>query len=740
MKKTEGTHPLSDSIVNRLPAAVFEYTYFLDGRKGFTYISPYCEVLFGLTSEMMMNGTLSLRPFIHPDDRDSFVNDFQQCIMEASTFQWEGRIVTPQKGLWINALATPAKMNDRIVWTGILSDISTRKQAETKTAEVNERLDLVAKGSDLGIWDYHFKTKQAVVNQQWAQITGYTREELEGMFKSYENFIHPDDKGKYLSVIANHVNGKSDYYEVVARFKLKDGSWRWVMERGNVVERDENGKPIRSVGTFQDFENRKVEEQVALATEVRYSALLESLPLGIGIHQNGILVYANSYSARIMGAQSPAELIGKPVLDFVHPDYRPLVIERMKKLMAGVSVLPAEEKFVRLDGKEVMVETYAVPFQFNGQPAVQIIAKDITEQFEAQRAIRKSETLFYELFHNSPFGKVMLDENGKVALVNTGFEKMFGYTQKELLGKELNQFIVPENLTSEGNDLDSLIAARQVVRIDSIRKRKDGEKIPVIVYGLPIQLENKTIGIFGSYVDMSEQKKTEEELKIRNAELDNFVYKVSHDLRAPLSSVLGLVNLAKLEGNTDSLADYIKIIGQKIKQLDSFISDVLSHSKNLKLDVRIESIDLNKMIDNTFTNLNYMKGVEQIKKSIHIDQGPFFSDPWRLGEIFRNLVSNAIKYSDRKKAQSQITIKIEVTHERAFIYFADNGIGIEEENLKRIFDMFYRASDQSDGSGLGLYIVKNAVDKLAGTIQVHSVLGEGTSFELTLPNHIFATP
>ncbi|MFM8912868.1 MAG: PAS domain S-box protein [Flammeovirgaceae bacterium] len=605
-----------DNIVNRLPAAVFEYTYFADGRKGFTYISPYSQTLFGLTSEVMMNGTLSLRSFIHPDDRDSFVNDFQNCLESASTFLWEGRVVTKEKEVWISALATPFKMLDRVVWTGVLSDITARKQAEQNANDVEQR---------------------------------------------------------------------------------------------------------------------------AQAAELKYGLLLESLPLGVGIHQNGVLVYANSQAAKIMRANTAAELIGKPVLEMVHPDYRPLVLERIKNLMNGVGAPVAEEKFIRLDGVEITVETYAVPFQFNGKPAVQIVVKDITEQQLTKQAIRKTETLFSQLFHNSPFGNVMLDEHGKVVLVNGGFERMFGYAQFELQGKELNQFIVPDNLTAEGNDLDSLISAKQIVRIDTSRKRKDGSVMPVMVYGVPIQLENRTIGIFGSYVDVTEQKRTEEELKIRNAELDNFVYKVSHDLRAPLSSVLGLVNLARLEGNNDNLGDYVKIIGQKIKQLDGFISDVLSHSKNLKLDLKIEAIDFKQLIDHTFTNLSYLKGVDEMKKSTQIEGSPFHSDPWRLGEIFRNLISNAIKYRDETKPDPSISINIHSTAQQVSILFSDNGIGIDDTNLPKIFEMFYRASHQSDGSGLGLYIVKNAVDKLGGTITVSSHAGEGTSFELKLPNHILAT-
>ena len=139
MSNLEAANKPVDNIVNRLPAAVFEYTYFTDGRKGFTYVSPYCEVMFGLTSSMMMSGSLSLRSFIHPDERDSFVTDFQSCLERAATFSWEGRIVTHKKELWINALATPERMLDRIVWTGVLTDITARKQAEQITKEVEKR-------------------------------------------------------------------------------------------------------------------------------------------------------------------------------------------------------------------------------------------------------------------------------------------------------------------------------------------------------------------------------------------------------------------------------------------------------------------------------------------------------------------------------------------------------------------------------------------------------------------------
>jgi signal transduction histidine kinase len=251
-----------------------------------------------------------------------------------------------------------------------------------------------------------------------------------------------------------------------------------------------------------------------------------------------------------------------------------------------------------------------------------------------------------------------------------------------------------------------------------------------------VMMENQTIGIYGVYVDITDRKSVEQELKIRNTELDNFVYKVSHDLRAPLSSILGLVNLSRLQGNTDNPRDYIDIIGEKVSALDHFIGDVLSHSKNLKMEVNISKVDIGKIIDQTFTELGYLKGAQEMKRTIKIEGIDFYSDQWRVSEIFRNLISNAIKYRQILSENAEVSVKIHIDHLRADISFSDNGIGIDEESLAKIFEMFYRATEQSDGSGIGLYIVKNAVEKLGGQITVASRPNQGTRFSILLPNRV----
>lgn len=511
------------------------------------------------------------------------------------------------------------------------------------------------------------------------------------------------------------------------------GEERWMEVRSN-HEIDESGIAIRR-GIIQDITERK---SSAKESEIRYQGLVERLPMGIAIHNHGKLVFANAHAHLILGAQKPNEIVGTHVMNYIHPDYRENLLERIREVASGAGV-PApmiEQKFIRVDGRVIDVEAMAFPFIFKGAPSVQVIFRDITERKATEARVKKNETLFSQLFQNIPMAVVMLDEAGKVEQINKGFEAMFGYDVSELKGKNLNDTIVPDELRNEGVDLNNLITSNQVVRLETIRRHKNGNVLSVILYGMPVVLGKQTIGIYGVYVDITERKKVEEELKVRNTELDNFVYKVSHDLRAPLSSILGLVNLAKLPGNTDNPMDYIDIIGDKVEHLDHFIGDVLSHSKNLKMEVSISNVNFAQIIDRTFSELSYLEGAKEIIRNIKIEGTDFYNDPWRISEILRNLISNSIKYRRFDNKTSEISIKVLTDNLRTEINFADNGIGIDEPSLNKIFEMFYRATEQSDGSGIGLYIVKNAVDKLGGQISVFSKLGEGTRFTIILPNRI----
>ncbi|GAA5039616.1 hypothetical protein GCM10011506_39060 [Marivirga lumbricoides] len=223
------------------------------------------------------------------------------------------------------------------------------------------------------------------------------------------------------------------------------------------------------------------------------------------------------------------------------------------------------------------------------------------------------------------------------------------------------------------------------------------------------------------------------ELRKINSELDNFVYRVSHDLRAPIASMLGLLNLAKKDTNEEMKNLYLTKVEESAKLQDNFITEILDQSRNARLEVKKEIIKFDKIINDTFEQLKYANPDDLVKKNLSIKADkPFISDEWRLKVIMNNLISNAIRYRNGREPIIDINVKIE--NEQAFITIQDNGRGIGAEHIKKVYDMFYRATDENAGSGLGLYIVKETIAKLKGDIQIESQVGKGTLVTLKLPS------
>jgi signal transduction histidine kinase len=227
--------------------------------------------------------------------------------------------------------------------------------------------------------------------------------------------------------------------------------------------------------------------------------------------------------------------------------------------------------------------------------------------------------------------------------------------------------------------------------------------------------------------------RTNRELSKRNTELDNFVYSVSHDLRAPIASVLGLINLAKKDKDISMKDKYLEMINKSALQQDDFIKEILDQSRNSRLEVRREEILFEPLIDETFSQLKFATSAGQsVERIINVEQKqPFYSDRWRLKVILNNIISNAIRYRNGK--DPVIKVDVTINENLASVAIHDNGKGIDEEHLPNIYKMFYRATDDGAGSGLGLYIVKEAIDKLNGNINIESEVGKGTIVTFKIP-------
>ncbi len=245
----------------------------------------------------------------------------------------------------------------------------------------------------------------------------------------------------------------------------------------------------------------------------------------------------------------------------------------------------------------------------------------------------------------------------------------------------------------------------------------------------------------GRYQEEQLQQKallrSNEELKKSNKELDGFVYSVSHDLRAPLSSMLGVIGLCEM-GNPDAFMEKnISLLKSSIQKLDGFIMDILDYSRNSRLEINRQEIHFNDLLTDISDNLKFMGTGDQRKVDIRVtvrNGVAFHSDQSRLSIILNNLISNSIRYQNPEVSDPFVEIRVEVSETAANILVRDNGIGIGKENQEKVFNMFYRVSNKSIGSGLGLYIVKETVEKLNGVIKLSSEPGKGTDFIIRLPN------
>ena len=254
---------------------------------------------------------------------------------------------------------------------------------------------------------------------------------------------------------------------------------------------------------------------------------------------------------------------------------------------------------------------------------------------------------------------------------------------------------------------------------------EDGQVTGLTIYSRDITLQREAEDLL---------KRQNEELTKINSELDRFVYSASHDLRAPLMSVKGLLNMIKMDPDKTKLDQYLNLIEGSVNKLDNFITDIIHYSRNSRMDLMPSKINFHALVKESIESLKYMEDAEQVKSIIDIkDCIPFYSDHSRLLIIFNNIISNAVRYYDKSK-DSFLQIEIDACEDKAVIKFSDNGVGIAEEFQDKIFKMFFRASYESKGSGLGLYIVKSTVEKLNGKISVQSKLREGTQFFIEIPN------
>lgn len=226
-----------------------------------------------------------------------------------------------------------------------------------------------------------------------------------------------------------------------------------------------------------------------------------------------------------------------------------------------------------------------------------------------------------------------------------------------------------------------------------------------------------------------------EELQKAYNELNKFAYSVSHDIRGPLSGILGAINLVREIDDVEEMKEMLFLMGKSLDKLDAYILNMHDYYSLQRGELKISEISFNKVIEDMKGLYMIISKTNDIQFNINIDQQESFrSDEMPLKLIFNNLLSNAFKYQNKKNKSKLVDVNVEVKKSKAVIYIKDNGIGILGTHIGEIFNLFYRANFNESGSGFGLYNVKSALTKLNGQIEVNSVMEQGTTFKVTIPS------
>lgn len=270
------------------------------------------------------------------------------------------------------------------------------------------------------------------------------------------------------------------------------------------------------------------------------------------------------------------------------------------------------------------------------------------------------------------------------------------------------------------------------------REYSDDMMLFNVVVNFTVALPSTVMGVYLlislNHYNALQLEQSNEQLSKTNAELDRFVYSTSHDLRAPLTSLMGLINIAHRSQDPQEIKRYFEMMRDRVHSLDNFIKDITDYSRNNRLEITREKVKLTEVALEVWESLKFAPEAEHITFEMDIaDDITVESDKNRLKVIISNLISNAIRYHDTRKEHQFIRLKAHAQGRVFYLKVEDNGQGIAPEYHTRIFDMFYRASEQSKGSGLGLYIVKEALMKLSGSIHLESSPGIGSTFTVKLP-------
>lgn len=627
---------------------------------------------------------------------ESEKNNLQKLNTDGTFGPYEKEYINAQGQLYpvlLNGILIQDSKGKKYSWCYI-EDITKQKQAEAKLAEKNKQLELIINATQAGIWDWQVQTGNLQVNARWAEIIGYTLEELgEISIETWLSHAHPDDLEESGNKLEAHWQGKTSAYLFEGRMRHKLGHDVWILDTGKVIEWDEKGKPIRMVGTHLDITEKKRAEQTLAKTNESLATQMELLKTIARAQSNFIRnsnpnqAFSDLLSDLIRLTESEIALIARVTQN----------TQGIRTIIGAVNYLKHDEKADQAQSKELDKDALIMD----------------TPDGVFMQCIKDQQPIYV----NRP----------DLSHYNIHWPDQY---------PSLNRILcIP------------IVYNSRTLAMIALANRQSDYDTQLVSWLTPL------LNTIAQIVDQIEHLESKRETELALIEAKNeaesagraktdFLATMSHEIRTPMNGVLGMLNLLHRSDLNKEQLRKVEIAKLSADSLLSIINDILDFSKIDSGKLQLENIEFNirDVVDDICQSMGLRtqeKSIELIIDSSGLTHDYIISDSLRIRQILTNLIGNADKFTE--KGFIKVTAKNILVDEQLILHIcvADTGIGMSEENMKKLFTSFTQADASTTrrfgGTGLGLSICKRICDLMNGNIWVDSEEGQGSTFCFELP-------
>lgn len=638
------------------------------------------------------------------------------------------------------------RYNDRLT-----SDVAIALQ---DVLERERRLSFAIEEVGDGMWEFNLDTLQIIFSPRYKELLGYSIEEFIDTTAFWSEHVHPDDLNEITTIYKEYIAGNRSTHSITYRLQHRNGAYIWVMDNGKILI-SRNGKSRVIIGINTDINIQKESEASIQYAANRIANLIHNFQSGMIVENEFRKIeLANKVFCNIFGISvDPSLLKGGDCVEA--SQQAKLLFKDPEGFIARIEQILIDQKNVSGDLLEmndgrILSRDYIPFFTDNSYRGHLWHYTDITESKRYQDRLQKQEEKYRGIIENMNLGLMEVDNNGQIQYVNQSFCTISGYHQSELINMNANSVFVA------GENLDE-VKKRSFYRKSGISdayelkvKNKRGELRWWLISGAPKYDANGNInGSIGIHLDFTEQKEIEVQLieaktiaEASSKAKEKFMANMSHEIRTPINAIYGLGKQLLKTSLDVQQKTFVEAMNTASNNLLVIINDILDVSKIEagKLAIERISFSLNHVINHTLNILIYKAEEKGITLESHIDpeiNDILIGDPFRLGQIFLNLIGNSIKFTEKGgiKIFAKLSQNKHINQEIEFI-IKDTGIGMSNEFLDHLFDKFIQEDDSTartyGGTGLGLNISRELIELMGGSVVVKSKKNKGTTFSFKI--------